>query len=269
MVAWNLIFAAALILVDRVGFDTTSYDLMLEVGAFNAIFAVWETPVNGPLYFLRDMFVISIFAPLLVSAVRAAPLVILVAVGLMVWFNISDPIIFRPITLFCFCAGLALRMYGADLRRLDPMFLPLALASSVFWIVGTWFVFTGNVVENLFLSAGWFDLTNRFVVIVLFWVTSAWIIQSVALPIFEWMEKFIYFVFLSHKLVLLFLGGAFKVAFDGYDSYWYLALMAAAPIVCVIAAWAALPIIRHFAPALQRILTGRTVPSAIGLPKLR
>ncbi len=141
--------------------------------------------------------------------------------------------------------------------------LPIALASSAFWIVGTWFVFTGDVVENLFLATGWFDLANRFVVILLFWVASASIIKSATFPIFEWMEKFIYFVFLSYKLVLLFLGGAFKVAFDGYASYWYLALIAAAPFVCVLAAWAALPIIRHVAPALQRIPTGRTVPSSI------
>ena len=146
--------------------------------------------------------------------------------------------------------------------------MPIALASSAFWIVGTWFVFTGDVVENVFLATGWFDLANRFVVILLFWVASAWIIKSATFPVFKWMEQFIYFVFLSHKLVLLFLGGAFKVAFDGYASHWYLALMAAAPIVCVLAAWAALPLIRQLTPALQRILTGRTVNSAIGLPRL-
>ena len=268
MIAWNLIFAAALIALNRVGFETSSYDTMIEIGAFNSIFAVWEAPVNGPLYFLRDMFVISIFAPLLVRAIRAAPLVVLIGAGLMVWFDVGYPLIFRPITLFCFCAGLALRMYSTDLRRLDPSLLPIVLAGSAFWIGGTWFVFTGDIVENLFLATGWFDLANRFVVILLFWVASASIIKSATFPIFEWMEKFIYFVFLSHKLVLLFLGGVFKIAFDGYASYWYLALMGAAPLVCVLGAWAALPIIRSVTPALQRILTGRTVPSAIGLPRL-
>ena len=268
MVAWNLIFAAAIISVDRAGFATNSYERLIETGAFNAIFAVWDAPINAPLYFLRDMFVISVFAPLLVRAIRIAPIFVLAVAGLLVWFNIGYPVIFRPITLFCFCAGLALRMYGTDLRVLDPRLLPLALASAAFWIFGTWLVFTGDVVENLFQATGWFDLANRFVAIVLFWVASAWIVTSLALPIFEWMEKFVYFVFLSHKVVLLFLGGAFRVVFDGYASYWYIPLMAAAPFVCVLAAWAALPAVRWFTPAIQRVLTGRTVPSDMRLPKL-
>ncbi len=212
MVAWNLIFAAALISVNQAGFDSNSYDRMLETGPLNSIFAIWKAPINGPLYFLRDMFVISIFAPILVRAIRSAPLILLTAAGLLVWFGLGEPVIFRPITLFCFCVGLGLRIYGSNLRALDAKLIPILLFSCVFWIGGTWFVFATGVVENMFDARGWFDMVNRLVVIVVFWVLGAWIATTSAVPIFEWMEKFIYLVFLSHSVVILFIGGAFKVS---------------------------------------------------------
>lgn len=268
MVVWNLIFAASLLTVNRAGFDTMSYERLVEIGWFNAIFAVWAAPINGPLYFLRDMFVISIFAPILVRAMRVAPLPTLAAAVVLAWLNLGAPVILRPITLVYFCLGLYLRMQRIELRSLDGRLAPILLISLAFWIFGTWLVFNSNVVENVFMASGWFDQVNRVVVIVLFWATSAWIAASATLPVFEWLEKFIYLVFLSHKVFLLLLGGAFKVAFDGYATYHYLTLMAVSPFFCVAGAWALLPVIRRLRPPLQHALTGRAVPSDIRLPKL-
>lgn len=268
MVIWNLIFTATLLGVNSAGFETTSYQNLQEIGYFNAIFAVWAAPINGPLYFLRDMFVISLFAPLLVRSMRAAPIPVLIGAALLVWLNFGDPIILRPITLFYFCCGLFLRMKRTDLTVFDRHLSTILLAATAFWISGTWLVFNSSVVENLFLSAGWFDQVNRVVVIVLFWAASAKIADSASLPVFEWLEKFIYLVFLSHKVVLLVLGGAFKVAFDGYATHFYLVLMLISPFACILAAWMLLPAIKRMSPPLQRGITGRRVPTEIGWPRL-
>jgi surface polysaccharide O-acyltransferase-like enzyme len=261
MLVWNVIFAATISALYFLGFETGVWRWMLDAGPVSSILAVTSRPINGPLYFLRDMFVISIFAPLLIRAIRRAPWAVMLASGILVALDIGPPVIFRPLTLFCSCLGILLYVRQTDLHRLDRWLLPVLAISAAFWITGMFWVFSRGADINPFLSEGWFDLANRFVVIIVFWLVSGAVARSAVLPGFLRLERFIYLVFLSHTVTLFFISGAFYMAFNGYNTPFYLLLMAAAPFLCLLAAWLMLPTLRRLPAWAQRAITGRALPA--------
>ncbi|WP_185983294.1 acyltransferase family protein [Aureimonas mangrovi] len=112
----------------------------------NYAFGLTDYPINEPLYFLRDMVVCMILAPLLFIGARRAPwptlafLVFMVVLGrqVPVWGELQALVIFRPsIPLFLF-AGLLLGLRKADLTRLDGHVAPAILVCAVGGLVMAW-----------------------------------------------------------------------------------------------------------------------------------
>jgi succinoglycan biosynthesis protein ExoH len=112
----------------------------------NYAFGLTDYPINEPLYFLRDMVVCMVLAPLLFLGARKAPwptlafLLFMVVFGrqVPVWGDFQSLVIFRPsIPLFLF-AGLLLGLSKADLTRLDRHVVPAILVCAVGGLVMAW-----------------------------------------------------------------------------------------------------------------------------------
>ncbi|UXN72998.1 hypothetical protein N8D56_18365 [Devosia sp. A8/3-2] len=95
----------------------------------------WSTrPVNYPLYFLRDLFVISLIAIVASRVVRANVIPVIAVCVLVAEYNLDGNLILRTPMLIAFFIGAALAIYKVPLDAPDrgwPYFIPLLLAACV------------------------------------------------------------------------------------------------------------------------------------------
>lgn len=77
------------------------------------------SPINYPLNFLRDLYIISIGAPIFGLLIRHFPLTGLIAVFIIFWFNFDGPIVLRNTMPIVFYVGGMAAVYQWDLKVLD------------------------------------------------------------------------------------------------------------------------------------------------------
>lgn len=83
-------------------------------------------PVNLPLYFLRDLLICILIAPILALLVRRLPVITLGALfAFAVFPDIDAGIVLKNSILFSFTFGIFLALYPVDLKRFDDWALPL------------------------------------------------------------------------------------------------------------------------------------------------
>ncbi|AYG63795.1 acyltransferase (plasmid) [Rhizobium jaguaris] len=140
------------------------------------LFAVEGTPINLPLYFLRDLFVCILLSPLLAMLISRYPLPTLASLLLLAALPVSLGIVLRNSILFSFSFGIYLSLHRIDLTIIDryavrvgAAFLVLAMAwATAAYIAGpdlpVWLVFG----RDLMVLAG----------IPGFWALSAILIKS-------------------------------------------------------------------------------------------
>ena len=82
---------------------------------------------SGPtlhLSFLRDLFVCTCLAPLLLAGLARAPSTLLVALGLVYLVDLDSVLVLRPLVLFGFALGLWLARTRVRLEAVDPYLWP-------------------------------------------------------------------------------------------------------------------------------------------------
>ncbi|MBB6484479.1 succinoglycan biosynthesis protein ExoH [Rhizobium lusitanum] len=140
------------------------------------LFAIDGTPINLPLYFLRDLFVCILLSPLLAFLIRRAPLLTLSFLLLLAAWPISIGIVLRNSILFSFSFGIYLSLHRIDVTIMDryaaligPVFLALAaLLATVAYKAGPGLPLWLEVCRNLMVLVG----------IPGFWALSALLIRS-------------------------------------------------------------------------------------------
>lgn len=104
----------------------------------NALFALEGRPVNYPLYFLRDLFIISCLAVSGGRIFRKAPLAFFCLTALIAEYNLDGPLILRSPMLPCFVLGAVIARWGASLNSIKeqtvPFSISLILACSVKYV---------------------------------------------------------------------------------------------------------------------------------------
>ena len=140
------------------------------------LFAIEGTPINLPLYFLRDLFVCILLSPLLAMLISRFPLSTLVGLLLLAALPIPLGIVLRNSILFSFGFGIYLSLYRVDLTIIDryaevigPAFVALAaLLATAAYLTGPKLPLWLEIGRNLMVLVG----------IPGFWALSAIFIRS-------------------------------------------------------------------------------------------
>lgn len=105
--------------------DLTGSDLH---DLLDALFSIYDQPINIPLYFLRDLIVCIILYPALAWIVQRAPRGFLLLVVAMMVLDLDTGIILRTRILLAFSLGMALAMHRVDIQRYDRFAVPALTA---------------------------------------------------------------------------------------------------------------------------------------------
>ena len=215
LVLWNLPIAIAVFFVQKYQILGHQFSAQLYPPSLldwlNALIGVTADPVNYPLNFLRDLFVISILSPVLWLFLKTRPYLGLITV-LVIWhFNLDGDLILRTSMLVNFYIGGLAAVRRWDLAALDKYanWCLLLLISVCIGLVAF-------RIENREL----FRLISPFLV----WPCMKFFVGT---RVGEWLSKYAgssFFIFLSHSVVLLALWLVFKKspASELYFVYWLL-----------------------------------------------
>jgi succinoglycan biosynthesis protein ExoH len=179
--------------------------------ALDAAFGLTKGPVNYPLHFIRDLFILSMLSPLLGMLLRRSPVLGLVLVTLIFWFNIDGYLILRkemPIMLYL--GGMAAVQHW-NIKRLDQY---AALCLTIF------FILCGGVVFFKIANTTYLRLVSP----MLIWPATALLSNT---KVGAWLArkaKYSFFIFLLHAPVLLASFMLYKqlAAHVSYQLYWFI-----------------------------------------------
>ena len=125
LLLWNVPLVLVLYLVQSQGLvdhdfaarkTMYPFDLMTWL---NGVFSLTDYPVNFPMYFVRDLFVISLLAPLTGALIRRAPYPGLIAFLAVFSLDLDGSLILNDAMFVTFYIGGMAAIQKWDLRRLD------------------------------------------------------------------------------------------------------------------------------------------------------
>lgn len=244
LLIWNAPFVLAVYLVQRYGVVAHDFSVHLhpfQPGAWaDALLGIVERPVNYPLNFLRDLFVLALLSPLYLLLLRKAPWAGAALVLLVYAFDLDGLLIQRNSMLVSFYVGGAAAVHRWNLRALDAHALPLGAL-----LIG-WSLF--NVVLKI-------DNRDALVLVSPFLVWPAMSrVERTALG--NWLARHAgasFLTFLSHGPVIL----ALWLLFNQLMPHAPYALYAfAAPILAVLLALGAHRLMQRHAPRLAGLALG-------------
>ena len=244
MFIWNFPLALLIYAIQAQGlfdisFSETLHPFNLE-NWMNAVFGVFSEPVNYPLNFLRDLFVIALLAPVFGIFLRKIPWVGLAIVSVFFWYNLDGELVLRNTMPINFYIGGMAAILAWDLKKLDHLWvwLLLILICSCFMIV--------------YYEIGdrrWFKIVSPFLI----WPLSACALNVPAGKTLARMSKFSFFIFLSHGPLLLIVWQLYsRIPGDSfYPVFWFVA-----PIIVIFTAQALYLFFRTTMPGLLQFLLG-------------
>jgi hypothetical protein len=248
LVAWNLLM---LVLLAAYGVLSGNWKDMPEfspLGMANALLAVTEWPLVVPLWFLRDLFVCCLFAPLLYPALRRFPVATILALVAFTLLGENLYILQRPQLMLFFGLGMWLRISAADEEAIDRVagFLAIGLFAMVA-------IFLALRIERILLSE--MDDTLRLTLDTLlrvtmaagFWKLTESVRRSALSELFMRFEPYAFFLFCSHAILFNFGGIIFRRAFGNYGSDLFPITFFTLPCLAVIAAIVGLNVINRSA----------------------
>ncbi|WP_342365800.1 MULTISPECIES: acyltransferase family protein [unclassified Rhizobium] len=251
---WNGALFLAVLLMQRIGVGDGYFpDLwnastreILSHGA-----AVEELPVNVPLYFLRDLFVCILLAPILAFFVRRFPIATLgVLLVVTAWPDLTLYIVQKKSILFSFSLGIALALYKVDLKTLDPyaviitagLFLATALLATGLYFTGPEFTFELNLLRNLLAVFGAVGL----------WASSSLLIQSRIGQRLANTGSLSFWIFCAHYPLLVIMWMVWnRSGPDFYPAFYFGAVLLSFVILIITNAQ-----VRARLPSLYGVLTG-------------
>jgi succinoglycan biosynthesis protein ExoH len=225
------------------------------------LLAVDGTPIDLPLYFLRDLFVCILLSPLLAALLRRHPVPVLAALLLLAALPISVGIVLRNSILFSFAFGMFLSLHRVDLRMLDRFAAPVAAAfmalavllATVIYATGPHLPTSVEISRNLMVLAG----------IPGFWALSAILIRSRLFRRFSEGSGLSFWIFCAHYPLLFCLWVLWNRS--GSHSYPIFYIFAAAITFTVLPFTNGMA--RSALPSLYNLLTGsRTRRPGAALP---
>lgn len=257
LITWSIVLALVVVCLHLLGFSTSIYARLESMSVYDSIFALTDRPINYPLYFLRDIFVISLFAPFIILAAQRAAWALIFVAALVFVLNVGSPVIIRPMTFLFFSIGAVLAAQHINLLRIDEYKAIILSGVAVFWILMIVYVLAVRQPEDMYDRVVYLDLVNRFAVALVFWLLSDFATRLLGSARVQRVEKRIFLVFLSHVVTITIVGGAFGVLLGGLDNYLYLVLFFLTPIFCYVVAMGLYSLLSFFPHSVQIVFLGK------------
>lgn len=244
LIVWNVPLALAIFFIQKYGlfahaFSATLYPFDIETW-FTAITGAFGNPVNYPLNFLRDLFVLACLAPLMWQVLKRSPYMGLVLMSLVYYFNLDGPLVLRNSMLISFYIGALAAHQNWDLTRLDRFAVPLFILFLL--ICAAMVVFkVGN--RELF------RMVSPFMV----WPAMSLVMKCKIGSLLVAYSRYSFFTFLSHGVVILAFWLAFNRFFQDapYFIYWI-----TAPVFAAILAIGLDRLLNKYLPRFSSLLVG-------------
>ena len=223
------------------------------------LFAVEGTPIDLPLYFLRDLFVCILLSPLLAILIRRYPLPTLVCLLLLAALPVPLGIVLRNSILFSFSFGIYLSLHRIDLTIIDRHAVPVASAFLILAVL----LATACYMTGPELPA-WLEFSRDLMVLAGipgFWALSAILIKSRLARRLAETGSLSFWIFCAHYPVLFCLFVLWNRS--GEDLYPVFYLLAAAITLTVLPLTNGLA--RYALPSFYNLLTGSRMRPAAGV----
>ena len=246
LIAWNLPFAIIIYAMQKVEFSAYSY--WVDLHPFNllnwmqAVLGLTGTPINYPLHFMRDLFVIAMLSPLIWIFLKRIPyLGFFIILGIF-WFNLDGHLVQRDTMFITFYIGALAATQQWNLKSLDQYSLHLTVLFFLACILIT--VFRIDEKE-------YFIIASPFLI----WPAISLIAET---RIGEALHKYSntsFFLFLSHVPIMFFFYKIYMVTFSQvpYFVFWIIC-----PTITVLTVIPILQIARNTFPnTAQLVLGGR------------
>lgn len=258
MTCWCAIFLMLASVVELAGSQRSALPEPALLPLLNSLFALTEMPAIAPLGFLRDLFVCTLLAPLLVRGMDRAPIPLLLGVLAFACWNPENWLILRPQILLFFLIGLGVAG-GWRLPGLRDRWMAAAVAAALLFVGARFLVANLELVEAI-SNPGWFQrlMSNvaRLAVSYLFWLAALRAMQGWARPALLKLEPYIFLTFCSHVILFRMLG------MTGLDpaAFYYPLLFALQPVMAVVAAIIFARTMAHVWPSLLKLLNAGRLP---------
>lgn len=199
-----LAFNLPLLLVAYVAESTVGLQISYKLGDFDprtwldAAFGIWNSPINYPLNFLRDMIVLMCLAPLFGVLIRRMPTLGAMLVTLVFLNDLDGPLILRGVMPVLFYMGGLAAVYKWNVNALDRFALPCLLIL---------LLLCGLIVQYRIANTNYLRLAAP----VLIWPAAALLNGN---RIGAWcarMNRYSFLIFVAHAPLLLALWMAYKM----------------------------------------------------------
>jgi len=251
---WNLPLAILLYLIQREGMGGHEFRLSLypfdPVRFADAAIALTDDPVNYPLDFLRDLYVIFLLSPIFLWLIRKAPwpgFAAITAIFLLDWDGL---LVLRNTMPVCFYLGGMFAVHGWGSTRLDRLW-PLAMALLL--------VASAAIAAFGIENVDWFRLISPPLV----WIAAAPLVSTRAGAKMKDWSSDSFFVFLSHGPLLLFAYTLYQQLGEpfAYPLFWI-----GAPVLVCATALTTIRFMSNSSPALAGFLVGEFKSRRAKLP---
>ncbi len=263
---WNLSFLVLVLIAQRngIGFGYLPDAINATAREFATLaFAIEPMPINIPLYFLRDLLLCILLAPVLGILIKRYPLITLTIFLVYAVFPFPSGLFLKKSILFGFSCGIYASLHKIDIRVLDAharkitvLFLAaiVMLATALYW-TGPKFPDWIDVLRSLTAVCG---------------IAGAWVISSILIRSRLGMqlsksEGLSFWIFCAHyPLLVVFWMLWNRTANTGLYPLFYFSVPVLALVILVATNFAA----KNLTPRLHAILTGsRTARSGTRLKR--
>ncbi|WP_274631348.1 acyltransferase family protein [Arvimicrobium flavum] len=235
--AWNLLMLLLLAAYGVMSGNWRDFPELSAGGLANALFAITEWPLVVPLWFLRDLFVCCLFAPILYLGLRRAPVATLLLLVAFTLFGENLHILQRPQLMLFFGLGMWLRIGGFRGDAIDRaagfLTIGLVVMAAIFLTIRIERILLSEMDETLRLTL---DTLLRVTMAAGFWKMTELIRRSALSELFTRLEPYTFFLFCSHAILFNFAGIIFRRVFGNYGSDLFPVTFFVLPCLAVLAA---------------------------------
>lgn len=248
MIVWNLPLVIFLYVIQKWSLTPYQFNPSGQMYPYdpmqwiNGVFAVTNFPIVGPMHFMRDLFVVSFFAPIMGWFIRKAPLAGLVLVLAIFYPGLDGQLIRTNSIPISFYIGAMAAVQYWDLKRWDAYAVPIGGALLLICAM------------TVLLQLGrpmWLAVIAPFLV----WPLTSRLVNTRAGRWFARNGQAAIFLFMFHGLVLIFLLRAFPDYQRG--PFEFLIWLAAPLMITLLSQQVYLLLARHQPALLSLLLGGR------------
>lgn len=228
----------------------------------NAVLGVFRTPLNAPLYFLRDLFICFLFAPLLRSLARSRSgyfgggLILL----LLSLSPLKTHVLLREDIVLWFFIGVGLAVHGTGFSFIDRCKLLVWILYSTMNLGLTFLTVFGPGLSASASSTIIFSI--RFLALPAWWALAGWASGKIPNQTRDALSQTSFFIFCAHSPMLVILWNLWSrfVSLEHQRS-WYPLFYFAAWLTVVGSSVLIFRMMKCFVPRILSVLNGGRVTS--------